>query len=351
MDVSRRSWLKRIGAVGTGAVLSSSLASAATKPSVDWRPADSSNYTNTSRTAADIDWVVVHTIEGSDETGISVFQDPDSNVSAHYVVGDDGYQAQCVYDEDEAWHAGNSDYNAQSIGIEHGGYASQSSFPDVQYQASAEICAYVCDAYDIPKEHVAGIPDCNAAGGGIIGHDQVPDPYNCSQGGGASNHTDPGDNWDWDYYMELVGGTNNGGGGSYSWPTYSYGDQAEAVYSIQYLLEDHGYALQYHDGIYGSEVESTVEQFQADTGLAVDGICGPNTWEQLYVVVSGPNDDPYWATYGAQHHLKHGEGYSIAVDGYYGAETEGAIEDFQSSAGLTVDGVVGHDTWQALVDI
>ncbi|MFC6991651.1 peptidoglycan-binding protein [Haladaptatus sp. GCM10025707] len=55
------------------------------------------------------------------------------------------------------------------------------------------------------------------------------------------------------------------------------------------------------------------------------------------------------ATYGAQHHLKHGQGYSISVDGYYGPETKGAVEDFQSNAGIRVDGVIGHDTWQALM--
>ncbi|PSQ47515.1 hypothetical protein BRD15_07015 [Halobacteriales archaeon SW_6_65_15] len=140
-----------------------------------------------------------------------------------------------------------------------------------------------------------------------------------------------------------------GGGGSYSWPTYSYGDQEEAVYSIQYLLEQHGYSLQYHDGIYGSEVQNTVEQFQSSKGLYVDGVVGPNTWEELYVTVWDANDDPWWATYGAQHHLRYGQGYDISVDGYYGPETENATKDFQSNAGITVDGIIGHDTWQALM--
>jgi murein DD-endopeptidase MepM/ murein hydrolase activator NlpD len=151
-------------------------------------------------------------------------------------------------------------------------------------------------------------------------------------------------------YAGLSGDGGSGGTG-YSWPTYSYGDEGESVYSIQYLLEDHGYALNYHDGIYGNEVQNAVEQFQANQGLSVDGVVGPNTWESLYVPVLSATEDPYWATYGVQHHLRYGEGYTIRVDGYYGSETEGAIESFQSSAGLTVDGMVGHDTWQALIDI
>ncbi|MFC5971550.1 peptidoglycan-binding protein [Halomarina salina] len=153
-------------------------------------------------------------------------------------------------------------------------------------------------------------------------------------------------------HIDFDGGTGGGGGGgSYSWPTYSNGDRGETVYTVQYLLEGHGYDLQYHDGIYGSEVESTVESFQSSRGLSVDGVVGPNTWEALVITVSGPTDDPYWPTYGAQHHLRDGEGYDIAVDGYYGSETEGAIESFQSDAGITVDGVVGPNTWQALVDV
>lgn len=156
-----------------------------------------------------------------------------------------------------------------------------------------------------------------------------------------------------DIMNQLAGYIDYGGSGgtSYSWPTYSSGDQAEAVYSIQYLLEEHGYSLQYHDGIYGAEVQNAIENFQSTKGLLVDGVVGPNTWEELYVTVWDANNDPWWATYGAQHHLRYGQGYSISVDGYYGSETRNAIEDFQSNAGIAVDGVVGHDTWQALMEL
>ncbi|WP_158413663.1 peptidoglycan hydrolase [Haladaptatus cibarius] len=144
------------------------------------------------------------------------------------------------------------------------------------------------------------------------------------------------------------GGGDDPGGGNYSWPIYSNGDQGEAVYSIQYLLEHHGYNLQYHDGIYGSEVTSTIESFQSSQGLAVDGVVGPNTWSALIATVQ--SGSAYWPTYAVQHHLNNDEGYNIAVDGVYGSETEGAIESFQSSAGIAVDGIVGPNTWQALVD-
>lgn len=146
-------------------------------------------------------------------------------------------------------------------------------------------------------------------------------------------------------YMEQ----SDGGGGSYDWPYFSRGDESTDIYTVQYLLEEHGYALEYHDGIFGPETESHVEQFQADYGLTVDGIVGPNTWSELIVDVYGPDQDPWWATYAVQHNLRYDHGYSIAVDGYYGSETEAAIESFQSASNIAVDGLVGPETWRALV--
>jgi len=40
--------------------------------------------------------------------------------------------------------------------------------------------------------------------------------------------------------------------------------------------------------------------------------------------------------------------YKISVDGVFGIGTEAAVKDFQTSFGLTADGVVGRKTWQAL---
>jgi peptidoglycan hydrolase-like protein with peptidoglycan-binding domain len=38
----------------------------------------------------------------------------------------------------------------------------------------------------------------------------------------------------------------------------------------------------------------------------------------------------------------------LGIDGSFGPQTEGAVESFQGSAGLVVDGVVGPLTWGAL---
>lgn len=42
-------------------------------------------------------------------------------------------------------------------------------------------------------------------------------------------------------------------------------------------------------------------------------------------------------------------GAGLSVDGAFGAATQSAVQSFQSAAGLTVDGIAGPQTWQSLV--
>jgi len=159
-------------------------------------PADSSNYSDYSRTASDIDLVVMHTVQGSYSSCINWFQNSAANVSAHYVVqSSDGEVTQMLLEEDVGWHAGNWDYNLASVGIEHEGYVDEweDYYTEEMYQSSAALTADILDRNGIPvdRDHV-------------IGHDEVP----------GSTHTDPGEGWDWDYYMELVAEGGSGGGTS-----------------------------------------------------------------------------------------------------------------------------------------
>lgn len=41
-------------------------------------------------------------------------------------------------------------------------------------------------------------------------------------------------------------------------------------------------------------------------------------------------------------------GYNLAVDGQFGEKTQSAVQSYQKSKGLTVDGIVGTNTWGAL---
>lgn len=138
-----------------------------------------------------------------------------------------------------------------------------------------------------------------------------------------------------------------------TWPIYSRGDEAYDVFTIQLLLGEHGYGLEHYTWIYESETERTVFAFQRDENLSVDGIVGPETWGALTSTVSrgvGMSGAWSWTVAGVQQQLITTHGYDIAYDGRFGLETETTVRDFQASRNLSVDGIVGPNTWLALVE-
>ncbi|MEO3755381.1 peptidoglycan recognition family protein [Streptomyces sp. B6B3] len=155
-------------------------------PDVVWAPADASNFTVATRPHDHpVEFVVIHVAQETFQDTIGIFQNPSSDVSAHYVVASaDGRTAQCVHDADIGWHAGNWDYNTRSIGIEHEGWVDEPAwFTDVLYERSAVLTAHLCESHGIPKTRAH-----------IIGHNEVP----------GATHTDPGPLWDWERYLDLV---------------------------------------------------------------------------------------------------------------------------------------------------
>lgn len=51
---------------------------------------------------------------------------------------------------------------------------------------------------------------------------------------------------------------------------------------MQYKLKMLGYNIGNADDIFGTKTEESVRKFQENNGLAVDGICGINTWLKLF---------------------------------------------------------------------
>jgi N-acetyl-anhydromuramyl-L-alanine amidase AmpD len=232
MQQFRRAVLSSIGGIvsGTG-LLGTSPSVGGSRPPVRQIPAAPSNYRSASRTASDIDWIIVHTVEGSYQAGINTFRNPSSNVSAHYVVGtESGQLTQMVDDSDVAWTAGNSDYNDRSLNIELAGYSS-TDFPEQQYATLAELIDFLTVAYEIPAAHPTDqVTACTAAAGqgGLIGHAQVPNPYDCSVGGGIGGHTDPGPYFDYERALTGTGGGDGGGSDS----EFEVGDAVTATTAL-----------------------------------------------------------------------------------------------------------------------
>ncbi|WP_328501543.1 N-acetylmuramoyl-L-alanine amidase [Streptomyces sp. NBC_00457] len=150
-----------------------------------WEAASDANWRRADRPDDyGVDMVIIHVTQGSFDSAVKAFQDPGHQAAAHYIVGQDGRVLQMIRELDVAYHAGNRDYNERSIGIEHEGFVDRpEDLTDEMYEASARLTARICARYDLPvdREH-------------IIGHVEVP----------GTDHTDPGEHWDWDRYMKLV---------------------------------------------------------------------------------------------------------------------------------------------------
>ncbi len=161
---------------------------------------------------AEKNYVAIHDTEGGWDASLATLQN-DGCKSVQYMVDKDGSRvAQFLPEKITAFHLGNYFYNQRTIGIEHVGKASE-TYAASLYEVSAALVK------DITKRH--GIPVDRQH---IWGHYQVPDGSQitdsspvCALGlsacekspdyGGASNHRDPGLNWQWCQYMERLGGS------------------------------------------------------------------------------------------------------------------------------------------------
>lgn len=151
------------------------------KPPVISAPSPNSD----SRNGTDIDTIVLHHTASNDgKADLSWMRNPDSKVSAHYMVDRDGKIYQLVGDDKRAWHAGKSelhgvptDVNARSIGIEIVNDGSgKTAFTEAQYKALTQLTSHLKEKYDVPMKN-------------IVGHADVAVPK------GRKN--DPAPNFDW----------------------------------------------------------------------------------------------------------------------------------------------------------
>lgn len=139
--------------------------------------------------------------------------------------------------------------------------------------------------------------------------------------------------------------TDCGCEGSVTWPTVESGVRGPDVYAAQHLVTHHGFAID-QDGVFGPDTEAAVKEFQLSADLDDSGVVDPVTWPHLVVTVrEGDNSQ---AVRAAQRQcVKHG--HPIEVDGAFGSLTTEAVKVLQKANDLTEDGIVGQQTWRALV--
>jgi peptidoglycan hydrolase-like protein with peptidoglycan-binding domain len=113
-------------------------------------------------------------------------------------------------------------------------------------------------------------------------------------------------------------------------------------------------------GVFDSALDTTVRAVQAELGVPIDGIVGPVTWAALPAYreasptlqngATGPAVGLLQRTLsGAVIGAIDWTAYTGPLDGRFGPQTDASVRSFQSSRGLTVDGIVGDETWFGLL--
>jgi len=99
-----------------------------------------------------IEYIILHYTEILLEDALAKLTDRESEVSAHYLIKEDGEVLQLVDDYKIAWHAGKSSWknfthlNSYSLGIEIDNPGT-SEFSAIQMQSCIELCSYLVNKH------------------------------------------------------------------------------------------------------------------------------------------------------------------------------------------------------------
>ena len=190
---------------------------------------------------------------------------PDSKVSAHYVVFEDGRIVQCVPEDKRAWHAGVSswagepDINSCSIGIEIVNPGHEFGYPDFPLRQTAAVIS-LCRSILTRRGPLA--PDR------ILGHSDVA----------PARKQDPGEKFPWDLLNESgIGHWVRPAPLNLEGPSLQPGEQGEVVTRLQRALRGYGYAIE-ETGHYDEATQLVLTAFQRHFRPArVDGIADAST--------------------------------------------------------------------------
>ena len=140
---------------------------------------------------------------------------------------------------------------------------------------------------------------------------------------------------------------------------FRMGDSGPEISDIQSRLTALGAEIEGEElvGVFGSSTQAAVRWFQQDRHLQVDGLVGPDTWEQLVEAGWRLGDRTLY------HRAPMFRGDDVREiqrmlnalgfdsgkeDGFYGPRTDGALRLFQRNVGDEPDGIVGPHTLSVL---
>jgi N-acetylmuramoyl-L-alanine amidase len=224
------------------------------------------------KAGSNIDMLVLHYTGMRDpEAAIRRLCTKGTDVSAHYVVMEDGRIIQCVPELRRAWHAGQAswhgetDINSCSIGIEianPGHEHGYTDFPNRQIAAVTALCRSIFTRHRIPAHRV-------------LGHSDVA----------PARKQDPGEKFPWrilarsgiGMWVKPTPVTPNS-------PVFVLGDTNPTIAETQVLLARHGYGVSgsgYLDGATRDAIAAFQRHFRQER---VDGLLDASTIETLKAV-------------------------------------------------------------------
>ena len=220
------------------------------------------------------DMIVLHyTGIRDNEAAIMQLCSPASEVSAHYVVLQDGYIVQLVAESRRSWHAGvsswagESDMNSCSIGIEIANPGHDHGYPDFprrQVAAVTALCRSIFTRHQVPLDRV-------------LAHSDVA----------PARKQDPGEKFPWKLLADSgIGLWVNPAPITQSEPIYVLGETNPAIEEIQRLLARYGYgvtATGYLDGTTRDAVAAFQRHFRP---IRVDGVVDVSTTATLKALLA-----------------------------------------------------------------
>ena len=198
---------------------------------------------------------------------IAWLRNPDSQVSSHYVVEEDGAIFQLVAEDRRAWHAGagvwkgEHDINSASIGIEivnPGHDFGCPPFPEAEIAATIALCRDICARHGIAPERV-------------LAHSDIA----------PKRKRDPG-------AMKALPGKFLAGVGHWAEPApirddalMAPGEEGPSVRALQAMLALYGYGVEM-TGVNDAQTKTVVAAFQRHFRPArVDGVVDSSSVETL----------------------------------------------------------------------
>jgi N-acetylmuramoyl-L-alanine amidase len=181
------------------------------------------------------------------EAALKALTDPAREVSAHYLIWEDGSIDQLVAESDRAWHAGRgswkgeTDLNSASIGIEivnPGHEGGSPPFPDLQIEATIALAQDIAARWAIPPER-------------ILAHSDIA----------PARKRDPGETFPWATLWR-------GGVGHWTEPAplagsflFAHEEEGPPVRALQAMLALYGYGVE-TTGVYDRQTRQVVTAFQ-----------------------------------------------------------------------------------------